>query len=595
MTIFGGVSVGYMGKILRVNLSDKSIKIEDLDENLAKNFIGGRGLGVKVIYDEVPPGTHPLSEENKIVVATGPLTGTKAVESGRYCTVTKSPLTGTMHDSHSGGTFGFWLKRSGFDAIIIEGKSDTPVYLLTDNGKAEIKDAGHLWGKTVFEASDALEAEYKPCGIACIGPAGEKLSKIGCIVNEKWRAAGRGGHGAVLGSKKLKAIVSRGDQKPEIKNAAKFDEAVKEARSIISENPVTGQALPDYGTAVLVNILNELGAYPTRNFQTGVFEGAEPTSGEAIAEKILVEKKGCWGCEIQCGRWSKVKNIEAEGPEYETTWSFGADCGVDDLEAIFMSHHLCNEYGLDAIEMGTTIATAMELYQRGYLPEEIKWGDAEAIKDLVEKTGTREGIGDWLAEGSYRLAERFGAPHLFMGVKKQALPAYDPRGVKGHALNYATSNRGGCHLRAYLIAPEVLSLPELIDRFATEGKAQWVIIFQDLFAAVDSAVICKFTTFAIGAPQIADMLAGATGWDITAEDVMKIGERIYTLERAFNAREGFSRKDDYLPKRFLEEPMPEGPSKGHVVPLDEMLDDYYELRGWVDGVPTPEKLKELGL
>ncbi|MFQ6051410.1 MAG: aldehyde ferredoxin oxidoreductase family protein [Candidatus Hydrothermarchaeota archaeon] len=584
-----------MGKILRVNLSDKTTKIEDLDENLARNFIGGRGLGVKIIYDEVPPGTHPLSEENKIVVATGPLTGTKATESGRYCTITKSPLTGTIHDSHSGGSFGFWLKSSGFDAIIIEGKSDTPVYLLTDNGKAEIIDASHLWGKTVFETSDALEAEYKPCGIACIGPAGEKLSKIACIMNEKYRAAGRGGHGAVLGSKKLKAIVSRGNQKPEIKNPEKFDEACEEARKIISEHPVTSQALPSYGTAVLVNIINEHGMYPTRNFQTGVFEGAEPTSGETIAEKILIKKKGCWGCEIQCGRWSKVDDVIGEGPEYETTWSFGADCGVDDLKAVFMSHHLCNEYGLDAIEMGTTIATAMELYEKGYLEEEIKWGDGKKQNELVRMTAMREGIGDWLAEGGYRLAERFGAPHLSMDVKKQALPAYDPRGVMAHALGYATSNRGGCHLRAYLIAPEILGIPEQIDRFSIENKAQWVITFQDLFATVDSCVVCKFVTFAIGAEQIANMLAGATGWDITADEVLKIGERIYNLERAFNAREGFGRKDDTLPKRFLEEPMPEGPSKGHVVPLDKMLEEYYKLRGWVDGVPTPEKLKELGL
>jgi len=600
---------GYMGKFLRVNLTDGTIKEEKISDEVLKMFIGGRGLGVKILYDELKPGVDPLSPENKIVILTGPLTGTAAPSSGRWCSVTKSPLTGTIHDSHSGGYFGPELKFAGFDGVIIEGASEKPVYIWIHDGEAELRDASHLWGKDTHDTTDMICKELgdEKIKVACIGPAGENLVKIAGIINDKHRAAGRGGHGAVLGSKKLKAIAVRGTQRVPITSEEAFREAVRRALDKIKESAVTSQSLPAYGTAVLVNIINEQGLFPTRNFQTGVFPTASRISGETMAETILVKKKPCWGCPIACGRVTKVPpwspySGEGEGPEYETIWAFGAQCGVDNLEAIAKANYLCNELGLDTISMGHVIGTAMELYEKGYIkPEQtrgvdLKFGNVEAIVELTWRTAYRSGLGNDLAEGSRRLAEKYGAPELSMDVKGQELPAYDPRGAQGHGLGYATSNRGGCHLRAYMIAAEILGIPEKLDPLTTEGKAKWVITFQDLFATCDSLVLCKFVTFAFGAEEFADMLSAATGWNLTADDVMKIGERIYNLERAFNIREGFKGRDeDTLPKRLLEEPMPEGPVKGYVVKLNEMLDEYYNLRGWKDGVPTKDKLKELGL
>ena len=598
-----------MGKFLRVNLTDGTIKEEKISDEVLKMFIGGRGLGVKILYDELKPGVDPLSPENKIVILTGPLTGTAAPSSGRWCSVTKSPLTGTIHDSHSGGYFGPELKFAGFDGIIIEGVSEKPVYLWIHDGEAELRDASHLWGKDTHDTTDMICKELgdEKIKVACIGPAGENLVKIAGIINDKHRAAGRGGHGAVFGSKKLKAIAVRGTQRVPITSEEAFREAARRALDKIKESAVTSQSLPAYGTAVLVNIINEQGLFPTRNFQTGVFPTATRISGETMAETILVKKKPCWGCPIACGRVTKVPpwspySGEGEGPEYETIWAFGAQCGVDNLEAIAKANYLCNELGLDTISMGHVIGTAMELYEKGYIkPEQtrgvdLKFGNVEAVVELTWRTAYRSGLGDDLAEGSKRLAEKYGAPELSMDVKGQELPAYDPRGAQGHGLGYATSNRGGCHLRAYMISAEILGIPEKLDPLTTEGKAKWVITFQDLFATCDSLVLCKFVTFAFGAEEFADMLSAATGWNLTADDVMKIGERIYNLERAFNIREGFKgREEDTLPKRLLEEPMPEGPVKGYVVKLNEMLDEYYSLRGWKDGVPTKDKLRELGL
>lgn len=598
-----------MGKLLRVNLTDGTIKEEKISDEVLKMFIGGRGLGVKILYDELKPGVDPFSPENKIAILTGPLTGTAAPSSGRWCSVTKSPLTGTIHDSHSGGFFGPELKFAGFDGIIIEGASEKPVYLWVHDGEAELRDASCLWGMDTHDTTDTICKELgdPEIKVACIGPAGENLVRIACIINDKHRAAGRGGHGAVLGSKRLKAIAVRGTQKPPIAEEEAFREAVRKSLDKIKESAITNQALPTYGTAVLVNIINEHGAYPTRNFQTGVFPTASRTSGETMTETILVKKKPCWGCPIACGRVTKVPpwsiySGEGEGPEYETIWAFGAQCGVDNLEAIAKANYLCNELGVDTISMGHTIGTAMELYEKGYIkPDQtrgvdLKFGNASAIVELTWRTAYRSGLGNDLAEGAKRLAEKYGAPELSMDVKGQELPAYDPRGAQGLGLNYATSNRGGCHLRAYLIAPEILGVPEKLDPLTTEGKAQWVITFQDMFAVCDSLVLCKFVTFAFGAEEFADMFSAATGWKVSADDLMKTGERIYNLERAFNIREGFKgREEDTLPKRLLEEPMPEGPAKGYVVKLNEMLDEFYRLRNWKDGIPTKKKLRELGL
>ena len=588
---------GWMGKILEADLTKGEIAQVDLDEKLARDFVGGRGLGVKILYDRVGAKIKPLDPENLLIFAAGPLTGTLAPATGRYCVVTKSPLTGTVFDAHSGGFWGPELKFAGFDAIVVKGQSKKPVYLWVHDGGAELRDAGKLWGRGTHATTDAIRKELgdDKVKVTCIGPAGEKLVRIAAIINDKHRAAGRGGVGAVMGSKRLKAIAVRGTKKPKIANKESFITYVKECQKLLKENSVTGTGLPTYGTAILVNIINEHGIYPTRNFQTGVFPTADRTSGETMADTILVRSKGCFACPMVCGRVTKVEGQEGEGPEYGTIWAFGAQCGIDDLAAISKANYLCNDLGLDTISMGNTIGCAMELAERGGL-EGPKFGDAKSIVELTRKTAMREGLGDKLAEGSARLAKECGAPELSMSVKGLELPAYDPRGVQGHGLAYATSNRGGCHLRAYMIAPEVLGIPKLMERFSTSGKPETTVIFQNLFATLDSLVACKFTSFALETVQYAKLLTAATGIEFTDEALMTIGERIWNLERLYNLREGFTAKDDTLPKRLTDEPMPEGPSKGRTCMLAKMLPAYYAFRGWNSkGVPTKEKLRELGL
>ncbi len=595
---------GLNGKLLRINLSTGDISKENIPESVAEKFIGGRGLATKYLYDELPTGVDPLGPENKLIFASGPLTGTSAPTGGRYMVVTKGPLNGAIASSNSGGFFGKEFKTAGYDLIIIEGKAENPVYIWIKDEVAEIRDASDLWGKNTHETTDLLLEKVGDgkAKVACIGPAGEKLSRIACVINDKHRAAGRTGVGAVMGSKNLKAVVVRGTGKVELADPDGFREAQKAAMGKIKDNPTTGQGLPAYGTAVLVNVINENGLFPTRNFQTGVFAGASKISGETLADTYLTKNTHCFACPIGCGRETKINGRGGEGPEYEVIWSYGADCGVDDLKAVVEANYLCNELGLDGISAGATIAAAMELYERGYLPRgdldgpELKFGSAEAIVEYTRKMGLREGFGDKLAEGSYRLTEAYGHPELSMSVKKQELPAYDPRGAQGHGLEYATSNRGGCHVRGYMISPEILGAPEKIDPQTLEGKPDWVKTFQDLTAFIDACGLCLFSSFALGAEEYGTLAAAATGWSLDAAAVLKAGERIWNLERLFNLREGFSDSDDTLPERLTKEPMPEGPNKGKVHKLGELLPAYYKVRGWDEkGIPTPEKRGELGL
>ncbi|MBC7114492.1 MAG: aldehyde:ferredoxin oxidoreductase [Archaeoglobi archaeon] len=594
-------------KILRVDLTSGSVKDEIIPEEICRKFVGGRGLAEKILWDELKPGIDPLSPENILIFMTGPLEGTRMPTSGRFHVVTKSPQTGGIGDSNCGGDFGPKLRAAGYDGVVVTGRAEKPVYIWIDNGKVEIRDASHLWGRGVWDTEDMIMEEIgdKKISIASIGPAGENKVMFAAIMNRKHRAAGRTGVGAVMGSKNLKAIAVRGDREPEVADEDKVREVSKKMIEILRKQDLTGQGLPTYGTASLVDVINEAGIFPTRNFQTGVFEGAEKINAETINKTILEKNIACWGCPIACGRKTKVTavpyQVDGEGPEYETDWSLGAMCGIDDLNAITYAHNLCDDLGMDPISLGSTIACAMELNERGLIPKEklygleLKFGNPQAIVELAWKTAYLDGFGKEIAMGAKRLAEKYGAPELAMHSKGLELPAYDPRGAKGHGLGYATSNRGGCHLRAYMISPEILGLPEPMDRFDTKGKAQAVIEFQNLFAMVDSMIVCKFVTFALGAPELTEMLNAVTGWNFTVEEFMKTGERIYNLERMIINREGFSAKDDTLPKRLLEEPMPEGPSKGHVVELEKMLPEYYELRGWKDGVVTEEKKKELGL
>ncbi|MEW6404647.1 MAG: aldehyde ferredoxin oxidoreductase family protein [Chloroflexota bacterium] len=598
---------GWTGFVLRVNLSTGEIKCEATNMNHARLFIGARGLAAKLLTDEVDPTTDALSPENKLIFAPGPLSGTFAPSMGRYDVVTKSPLTGAIAASNSGGTFGPELKFAGYDMLVIEGRAAVPVYLWIRNDEVEIREAGDIWGNMVPETTEMVRlVTDEDARVACIGPAGEKLVLMANIMNDMHRAAGRSGVGAVMGSKNLKAISVVGTKPVKVADPQAFEKAVHTARRKISEHPVGGTGLRLYGTDVLVNILNQVGSFPTRNFKDGYFPPADKIGGETLAKSHLLRPKGCFACTISCGRVTKVTNPkfagEGEGPEYETVWGFGADCGVDNLDAVNKANYLCNELGLDTISIGSTIACAMDLYTDEIISIEdtggleLRFGDAETMVELVRLTGLREGFGDQLANGSYRLAEKYGAPEYSMSVKKQEMPAYDPRGVQGIGLQYATSNRGGCHVRGYTISPEVLGVPYKLDQHATDGKSAVVIEFQNLSAALDSTGSCLFTTFGIGADELSDLLSAVTGIPFTRDDFMRAGDRIWNLERQWNLKVGMTGRDDTLPPRMLKDPIPTGPSKGEVNRLDQMLPEYYRLRGWTtEGIPTPEKLKELAL
>jgi aldehyde:ferredoxin oxidoreductase len=597
---------GWTGKLIRVNLTDETIKIEDLNMNDASLYLGGRGLGSKILYDEIDPQIDPLSPENKLIFMTGPMTGTYAASAGRFNVVAKAPLTGTIGAANSGGHFGPELKFAGYDGIIFEGKSDTPVYLHIYDDLVEIKSAQHLWGRDVMETTDMLLKENEEdARVSCIGPGGENQVLFATVMNDKDRAAGRSGLGAVMGSKNLKAVVVRGTNGIGVENKENFMKAALDAREKLQNHPVTGEGLAAYGTEVLVNILNEAHSLPTRNWQTSWFEDADKISGEYLAENYLVRNRACFSCPMGCGRVIRIPDGQykgiVSGPEYESAWSYGASCGVKDLNAINKANHVCNLLGIDPITMGATIACAMELYEEGIITKEdlgqgLKFGDAESIIELTKKTGNREGFGDILALGSYRMAEKYGHPEFSMSVKKQEMPAYDGRAIQGMALSYATSNRGGCHVRGYLTSPEILGIPIKTDPLVTEGKAGLLKTFQDLTAVVDSSDICLFTTFAIGLPEISDMLRGTTGLEFTDDEVLQTGERIWNLEKMFNLEAGLSKLDDTLPDRLLNEPLTSGPAKGKVAELDVMLEEYYQVRGWdTEGIPTDEKVEELSI
>ncbi len=594
---------GYTCKYLRINLTTKEIKVEFLDKNNAENFIGGRGLGTKMYMDEVDPKIDPFSPDNKILFVTGPVTGISAPAGSRYMVITKSPLSGTIASSNSGGFWGPELKFAGYDLIVLEGKSEKPAYIYVNNEHVEIRDASHLWGEVVSKTTDTLKEETDPrAKVLTIGPAGENLSLIAGIMNEKDRAAGRSGVGAVMGSKNLKAIVVRGTQKVEVFDKDKLKETYKVALAKIKEDGITGSGLPTYGTAVLVNIINEAGMFPANNFQKSSFSNAEDISGETLAEKHLIKNTACYGCPIACGRLVHIGDGEGGGPEYETIWAFGSDLGINDLGEIIYTNQMCNEMGIDTISAGSTLAVAMELYQMGLIKDEeldglkLEFGDSGSMTEWMKRIGLKEGFGAKLAMGSYRLAESYGHSELSMTVKKLEMPAYDPRGVQGQGLNYATSNRGGCHVRGYMISPEILAHPEQLDRFATEGKATWTKIFQDLTAAIDSLGFCLFTSFALGADDYAAFLNAATGTKHDAASLLKAGERIYNLEKLYNLEAGVKPEEDTLPPRLLNDAIEEGASKGMVNKLDILLPEYYSERGWDEkGIPTESKLKELGI
>ena len=616
--------MAWANNVLRVNLTDGVISNEPLNMEWARLYLGQRGLATKYLMEEIDPKCDALSPDNRMIVTTGPLTGTHASTAGRYSVVTKSPLTGAVACSNSGGFIGTELKGAGYDMIIFEGRAPQPVYLYIENDKVEIVPADEIWGKSVWAADEWLHKKYQDplLRIAAVGRSAEQGCLYASIVNDLHRAAGRSGVGTVMASKNLKAIAIRGTKGVgNIKNPAAFMQAVNDGKRVLAEHPVTSQGLPTYGTQVLMNIINEVGAMPTRNMREVQFEGAGNISGEAMHEPRasdgkpnLVTNAACHSCTIACGRISTIDrghfSVENKpqywgssgGLEYESAWALGSDTGVDDMDALTYANFLCNEDGIDPISFGATVAAAMELYQIGAISKEqtggveLKFGSAEALTWATEVTCKGEGFGLDLGLGSKRLCEKYGHPDLSMTVKGQEFPAYDPRGIQGMGLSYATSNRGACHLRGYTVSSEVMGVPVKTDPLVTEGKAELVKGAQDATAIVDSSGLCVFTTFAWTLEDIAPQVAAACGEEWTAEAMLEAGERIWNLEREFNLAAGLTAADDTLPKRLLKEKAATGPAKGHVNRLGEMLPEYYELRGWDKaGVPTDSTRERLSL
>lgn len=615
--------MAWTGNILRVNLVDETCVAEPLNREWAQLYLGQRGLATKYLTEEVGPKTAPLGPDNKLIFATGPLTGTMASTAGRYSVITKSPLTNCVACSNSGGFIGQELKNAGWDMVIVEGKAARPLYLYIENERAELLPADEVWGTSVWHTDEWLHTRHQDplLRVAAVGRAAEQGCLYSAIVNDLHRAAGRSGVGTVMAGKNLKALAVRGSRGVgNIKDPARFMQAVNAAKKVLADNAVTGQGLPAYGTQVLMNVINEIGALPTRNTREVQFEGAGEISGEAMHEPRasdgrpnLTTNAGCFACTIACGRIStidqghfSVKNKPeywgaSGGLEYEAAWALGADTGVDDLDALTYANFLCNEDGFDPISFGATVAAAMELYGRGVLTTEqtgipFDFGSAEALTKAAEWVAKGEGFGRELALGSKRLCEKYGHPELSMTVKGQEFPAYDPRGIQGMGLTYATSNRGACHLRSYTVASEVLGIPEKTDPLVAEGKPALVKAFQDATGAVDSSGLCVFTTFAWTLEDIAPQIDAACEGEWTAERLLEVGERVWNLERQFNLGAGITAADDTLPRRLLEEAATTGPAKGLVNRLDQMLPEYYELRGWTtDGVPTPETRERLGL
>lgn len=615
--------MSWAGKILRVDLTRGTCTSEPLNMQWAREYIGQRGLATKYFTEEVDAKVDPLSPDNKIIWGTGPLTGTMASTGGRYSVITKGALTGAIACSNSGGYWGAELKMAGWDMIVFEGKSAKPVYLLIENDHAQLLDAAWLWGKSVWETEPAIKSKHQDpqMRVSSIGRAGETGCLFAAVVNDLHRAAGRSGVGAVMGSKNLKAIAVRGTKGVgNIRDFKAFMQATNAAKKVLADNAVTGQGLPKFGTQVLMNVINEVGALPTRNHRDVQFDGARDISAEAMLEPRktdgkanLVTNQACFGCTIACGRISKIDETHytitnkpqyfgaSGGLEYEAAWALGAANGVNDLDALTYANFVCNEDGMDPISFGATVGAVMELYEMGVLTKdqlgiEAPFGSAKALTHFAEITARGEGFGKEIGQGSKRLTAKYGHPDLSMSVKGQEFPAYDSRGIQGMGLAYATANRGACHLRGYTVASEVLGIPMKTDPLVTDGKAGLVKAFQDATAVFDSSGLCLFTSFAWTLNDVAPQLAAACTEEFTVDELSLIGERIWNLERDFNNRAGFTRSDDALPKRLVTEPAKTGPAKGLVNGLDKMLPEYYAVRGWDEnGQLKPETRTRLGL
>ena len=621
MTKFGS----YAGQLLRVNLRTKAIKKEQLDKKIAKAYVGSKGLSAYILFNELKQGINPLGPENRLIFMTGPLTGTTAPMPNRFSVSAKSPLTNSWCDSHCGGSWGPELKFAGYDGIIIEDKSAGPVYLNIVDDTVKILDADSVWGSDTFSTERVLKDRHcsdRMPRVACVGPPGERQALLASVMSEV-RTAGRGGMGAVMGSKNLKAIVVTGHKYKPKDFAAKpeaLSKAVKSCYTILSQGKVTGPAkggrLSIYGTANIIGDINTAGGWPTRNFQTGVFEQASELKGETYADKLWIPRNApgsrpCYSCPVLCAhvaiiREGKYAGTFTEGPEYEDIWSFGPQCGISNREAIARADYLCDYYGLDTMSVGNTIGFLMECYEKGLITSEdtggidLRFGDADAMVAAVDLAGRGFGkLGELASNGVKRAAQRIGkeSDRFAIHSKGMELPAYCPRAAQGMGLNYAVGDRGACHLHAWTAGSEMMQPPSM-DPKTIEGKAEAVRhLVNETNTVWDSTGVCRFHGWGVSPQEIFEMVNGATGFgyrDVSA--LCEIGERIDNLTRAFNIREGLSKKDDTLPYRLLKEPLPEGPCKGQVVRLEEMLTEYYKLSGWdSEGKPTREKLIELGL
>jgi len=612
---------GFMGKILRVNLNNHTIMVEEINQGWSKKYLGGVGLATRYYYEEVPAGVNPLGPENKLIFMTGPLTGTTSASASRYSVVAKSPQTGLWGHANSGGTFGPALKRSGYDGIIFEGISPTPVALKVINGVAELRDASHLWGKTVPETDDSLQenGDHKFV-VAAIGPAGENLVTYAAIMNDKHRAAGRCGLGAVMGSKNLKAVACAGTQRISLSDKDGFKQAADRQFAMIDES-ILKVGFDTFGTNMVADFVNVRGGYPTLNWQEGTFDDIDEINAQAIMDTVFVKGTRCFACPITCGRGTEIKEgkwlgASGEGPEYESANTLGSMCGVSDINAITKANYICNENGLDTISAGATIAFAMECYQKGILTKadtgglELNFGDGEMVVTLVGMIARREGIGNLLARGSRTVAQELGqgSEAFAMQVKGLELPAYDSRAAKITGLGYVTANRGGDHMTGYIQGPTFIDVPYLIvddssirDPFqANPEEAHVLVDMENALTVLDAFGGCKFMGLLLPADELIDLYTSVTGWQLTIDEFRVAGERVYNLTRAACVREGVTRADDILPERLMSEPLPGGPAGGMVNDkdmLELMKDAYYDFRGWdrETGIPSEIKLRELDL
>ena len=603
---------GFANRVAWVDLGSGDVEYKGIDDEDAKKYLGARGLGVKYVFEN-GVDVDALSPDNLLCVMNGPLTGTNVNMSGRLAVVTKSPLTGTVADAHMGGWTAAKLKWAGFDGLVFKGKADAPVYAYCEDGEITLHDASDVWGKGVHETLKILRERHgEDCDGMAIGQAGENLVRFACWVNVDDRAAGRNGTGAVGGSKNLKAIMIKGDKKNRPEPADK--EADKAARrkalsAIMAEENITSPkkgGLSLYGTNVLMNITESIGALPTKNSQKTAFgaDNAERISGEYVRENVLVAEPTCHACPVACKKEVEITEgpfkVRMESVEYEPAWSLGANCDNDDIASVAYIIDRCNDFGMDPIELGNVLAMYMEASEKGYTNGDgaLAWGDTMAMVEVTKQIAMRDGVGDKLSGGTARGAKAFGHPEMSMTVKGQAIPAYDPRGMKGMGIAYATSNRGACHLRAYTPAAELGVMPFgslKVDPLEWKGKGELTKVFQDVHAVSDSLDLCKFSAFAMGMDEYTEQFNAVTGLDYSVEELLTCGERIYNLERYYNNLAGHAEGSDYLPKRFTEEASTMPGSEGHVCELDLMLEEYYAARGWENGVVPEGKLQELGI